>query len=325
MRTNAILPLVAAVACAVPGMAQTAGTPANAAATYRGREAAVFAVKSNPTVPLKMMFCGDTVDLDRLDMFERLDRELTSVVYAHTGTLLCLKRANRYFPALDSILRANGVPTDFLYLACTESTMDCNAYSPAHAAGLWQLLAGTARQYGLEVNGEVDERYDPEKSTVAACRYLKAAYRKYGHWATVAASYNAGMGRISGELERQLESNSFDLYLNSETSRYVFRIMAYKTLLADPKRFGYRLTRQQLYQVVRHTTDTVSGPVASWPQWAKAHGITYAQLREANPWIRSSRLTNAQHRSYVVRVPLADDLYRSRRHYSAYNPAWVVE
>lgn len=320
MKRNAILPLVAAAACVAPCVAQT-----NASATYRGHEAAVFAVKSNPTVPLKMTFCGDTVDLDRLDMFERLDRELTSVVYAHTGTLLCLKRANRYFPALDSTLRANGVPLDFLYLACTESTMDCNAYSPAHAAGLWQLLAATARQYGLEVNGEVDERYDPEKSTVAACRYLKAAYRKYGHWATVAASYNAGMGRISGELERQLESNSFDLYLNSETSRYVFRIMAYKTLLADPKRFGYRLTRQQLYQTVRCTTDTVSGPVASWPQWAKAHGITYAQLREANPWIRASRLSNQQRRRYCVRIPLADDLYRSRRHYSAYNPAWVVE
>lgn len=319
MNKIAILPLVAAAACAVPCVAQT-----TAGAAYRGHEAAVFAVKSNPTVPLRMTFCGDTVDLDRLDMFERLDRELTSVVYAHTSTLLCLKRANRYFPALDSMLRANGVPLDFLYLACTESTMDCNAYSPAHAAGLWQLLAATARQYGLEVNGEVDERYDPGKSTVAACRYLKAAYRKYGHWATVAASYNAGMGRISGELERQLESNSFDLYLNSETSRYVFRIMAYKMLLSDPKRFGYRLTRQQLYQAVRCTTDTVSGPVSSWPQWAKAHGITYAQLREANPWIRASRLTNSRRRKYVVRIPLADDLYRSRRSYSAYNPDWVV-
>ncbi len=293
--------------------------------SYKGYEPAVFAVKSNPTIPLRMAFCGDTVSLDRLDMFERLDRELTSVVYAHTSTLLCIKRANRYFPALDSILKANGVPADFIYLACTESTMDHNAYSPAHAAGLWQLLAATARQYGLEVNGEVDERYDPEKSTEAACRYLKAAYRKYGHWATVAASYNAGMGRISSELEKQLEDNSFDLYLNSETSRYVFRIMAYKMLFADPRRFGYRLTSTQLYQPVRCTTVDVTGGVPSWAQWAKSHGLSYAQLREANPWIRTSRLTNASGKRYIVRIPVIDDLYRTRRSCTAYSRQWVVD
>ena len=271
------------------------------------------------------MFCGDTVDLDRIDMYERLDRELTSVIYAHTGTLGCLKRANRYFHAIDSILKANGVPADLMYLACTESTMDPNAYSPAHAAGLWQLLAATARQYGLQVDGEVDERYDPEKSTVAACRYLKAAYRKYGHWATVAASYNAGMGRISSELEKQLEDNSFDLHLNSETSRYVFRIMAYKMFFADPRRYGYRLTRTQLYQPVRYTTAEVTGAVASWAQWAKDHGISYAQLRDANPWIRSSRLTNSQGKRYVVHIPVAADLYRSSRQCSVYSTNWVVD
>ena len=190
---------------------------------------------------------------------------------------------------------------------------------------MWQLLAATARQFGLEVGSEVDERYDPEKSTVAACRYLKSAYRKYGHWATVAASYNAGMGRISSELEKQLESNSFDLYLNSETSRYVFRIIAYKMLFADPRRFGYKLTRDQLYQPVRYTTVDVAGAVPNWTQWAKAHGVSYAQLREANPWIRANRLTNAQGRHYAVRIPVADDLYRTRRTCSAYNKQWVVD
>ncbi len=312
-----LLSSIAAASVAVSAWAQQA--------PYKGYQPAVFAVKSNPTVPLKVTFCGDTVDLDRIDMFERLDRELTSVVYAHTSTLLCLKRANRYFPALDSILKANGVPADFLYLACTESTMDHNAYSPAHAAGLWQLLAATARQFGLEVDGEVDERYDPEKSTVAACRYLKSAYRKYGHWATVAASYNAGMGRISSELEKQLATNSFDLYLNSETSRYVFRIIAYKMLFADPRRFGYKLTSDQLYQPVRYTTVDVAGAVPSWAQWAKDHGVSYAQLREANPWIRASHLTNARGKHYAVRIPVADDLYRTRRSCTAYSRQWVVD
>jgi len=285
----------------------------------------VFGVTASPDIPMSVTFAGETVSFDRLDMAERLDRELTGVIYGQTTTELCFKRANRYFPVLAKILKEQGVPLDFLYLAVTESSMDYNAYSSAKAAGMWQLLAGTGRDYGLEVSEDVDERYDPEKSTVAACKYLKAAYKKYGHWPTVAASYNAGMQKISNELSKQRVDNSFDLYLVQETSRYVFRIIAYKLLMENPKRYGYRFSRKNLYQPVDYTTVEVTGSVASWIDWAKDKGITYAQLREANPWIRSTKLSNASGKTYKVRIPKQNDLYRSKRTYTVYNKDWVID
>ncbi len=290
-----------------------------------GSSSPVFSTTASPDIPMSVTFAGEKVSFDRLDMAERLDRELTSIIYGQTTTELCFKRANRYFPVLAKILKEQGVPLDFLYLAVTESSMDYNAYSSAKAAGMWQLLAGTGRDYGLEVTDEVDERYDPEKSTVAACKYLKAAYKKYGHWPTVAASYNAGMGKITSELSKQRVDNSFDLYLVQETSRYVFRIIAYKLLMETPKRYGYRFSRKNLWQPVDYTTVDVTGSVASWIDWAKDKGITYAQLREANPWIRSTKLTNASGKTYKVRVPKQNDLYRSKRTFSVYNKDWVID
>lgn len=288
-------------------------------------ESPVFSVTASPDIPSSVTFAGETVSFDRLDMAERLDRELTGVIYGQTTSELCFKRANRYFPALAKILKEQGVPLDFLYLAVTESSMDYNAYSSAKAAGMWQLLSGTARDFGLEVGEDVDERYDPEKSTVAACKYLKSAYKKYGHWPTVAASYNAGMQKISNELSKQRVDNSFDLYLVQETSRYVFRIIAYKLLMENPKRYGYRFSRKNLYQPVAYTTVDVTGSVASWIDWARDKGITYAQLREANPWIRSTKLTNASGKTYKVRIPKQSELYRSKRTYTVYNKDWVID
>ena len=285
----------------------------------------VFGVTASPDIPMTVNFAGETVSFDRLDMAERLDRELTGIIYGQTTTELCFKRANRYFPALAKILKEQGIPLDFLYLAVTESSMDYNAYSSAKAAGMWQLLAGTGRDFGLEVGDEVDERYDPEKSTVAACKYLKAAYKKYGHWPTVAASYNAGMQKLSGELSKQKVDNSFDLYLVQETSRYVFRIIAYKLVMESPKRYGYRFSRKNLWQPVAYTTVDVTGSVASWIDWAKSKGITYAQLREANPWIRSTKLTNAGGKTYKVRISKSSELYRSKRTFTAYNKDWVID
>lgn len=290
-----------------------------------GSSSVVFSPTASPDIPMSVTFAGEKISFDRLDMAERLDRELTGIIYGQTTTELCFKRANRYFPALAKILKDQGVPLDFLYLAVTESSMDYNAYSSAKAAGMWQLLAGTARDYGLEVSDEVDERFDPEKSTVAACKYLKAAYKKYGHWPTVAASYNAGMQRLSNELSKQQVDNSFDLYLVQETSRYVFRIIAYKLVMEAPKRYGYKLSRKHLYQPVDYTTVDVSGPVANWVTWAKDKGLTYAQLREANPWIRATKLTNAGGKTYKVRVPKQSELYRSKRTFTAYSKDWVVD
>ena len=158
---------------------------------------------------------------------------------------------------------------------------------------------------------------------MAACKYLKAGYKKYGHWATVAASYNAGMGRISGALEKQLVDNSYDLYLNEETSRYVFRFLAMKMVLENPRAYGYNLTESQLYQPIACKEEAVSGSVASWTEWAKERGISYAQLREMNPWIRSTSLTNKAKKTYMVKIPIASDLYRSKRKCTVWNKKWI--
>ena len=316
-----ILMAVLLMAASIPGQAQLKREYSKNTTS----SSPVFSVTASPDIPMSVTFAGEKVSFDRLDMAERLDRELTGIIYGQTTTELCFKRANRYFPALAKILKEQGVPLDFLYLAVTESSMNYNAYSSAKAAGMWQLLAGTGRDFGLEVSDEVDERFDPEKSTVAACKYLKAAYKKYGHWPTVAASYNAGMQKISGELSKQKVDNSFDLYLVQETSRYVFRIIAYKLMMESPKRYGYRFSRKNLWQPVDYTTVDVSGSVPSWIDWAKGKGITYAQLREANPWIRSTKLTNAGGKTYKVRVPKQNELFRSKRAYSVYNKEWVVD
>lgn len=267
----------------------------------------------SPDVPNHITFCGKKIDLDRVDMYERLDRELTVTMYSHSSTLLMLKRANKYFPVMAPIIKKAGIPADAIYLACAESTLNPRAASAAKAAGIWQLIPSTARQYGLEVSDEVDERYDIEKATKAACRYMTKAYEKYGDWATAMASYNAGMGRISSELDKQSSDCSFDLYLNEETSRYVFRIMAIKTILEHPSAYGYKLKARQLYQPEDCRTVEVSGAVDDWAAWAAGHGISYAQLKEANPWIRSRKLTNKGGKTYGVKIPQENQLYRSRQ------------
>lgn len=285
----------------------------------------IFSVVENPDVPLSMEFAGQKVNFDRIDMFERLDRELTSMTYTHGNTLLMLKRANRYFPELAPILKRNGIPLDMLYLACIESTLNPKAYSGAKAAGLWQFMPGTAKQYGLEVNEWVDERYNTEKATEAACRYLKTAYQKYGNWESVAASYNGGMSRISSELSKQLSSSAFDLYLVDETSRYMFRILAAKLIMEHPAAYGFRLDRHQLYQPIECSVEEVNGPVEDWPAWAKSKGITYYQLKEMNPWIMAKSLPNKSGKTYQVKVPKPDSLYRSKQKKTVYNKNWVVQ
>lgn len=282
------------------------------------------ATVASPIVPSSMTFCGQKTELDRADIFERFDRELTSVAYTHGNTLLTIKRANKYFPVMAPILTKHGVPHDLLYLACVESYLSNRAVSPAKAAGVWQFLASTAKDYGLEVNDEVDERFNLEKATDAACRYLKNAYNQYGDWATAMASYNGGRGRISSELSKQMVDNAFDLYLTEETQRYVYRIMAMKAVMENPRVFGYEITdATQLYQPVDVDIVEVSEGVDSWPQWAKEHGITYSQLREENPWIRAQKLTNSSNKTYRVRVPKKDALLRSHQHPVAYNKSWV--
>ena len=278
----------------------------------------------SPAIPESVSFAGKKISLDPVDMAERFDRELTAMCYTHGNTLLTIKRANRVFPQIVPILKKQNMPVDLVYLAAIESYLNPRAVSSAKAAGLWQFMPSTAREYGLEVNDDVDERYDIEKSTLAACRYLRKAYEKYGNWESVAASYNGGMGRISNELSAQQATSAYDLWLAEETMRYVFRLLAMKTIMEHPADYGYRLTPEQLYQPVSYKTFTVSGPVADWPQWAKDRGSDYRTLREHNPWIRSKSLPNKTGKTYTVRLPEAGKHKISNRKISVYNPDWVV-
>ena len=274
-------------------------------------------------MPSKAVFADTEYDLDRIDIYERLDRELTAIAYTHGNTLLLLKRANRYFPEIIPILKKNGVPEDVIYLACIESSLNPRAYSPAKAAGIWQFIPSTAKQYGLEVNEYVDERYNIVKATEAACRFLKSLKAKYGDWESVAAAYNAGPARITKELDAQIASTAMDLYLVEETSRYMFRILATKIIMENPRAFGFSLTADQLYTPIEYDIVEVSSPVNDWPTWAMKHGISYAQLKDANMWIRDKTLPNKTGKTYQVRVPKKESLHRSTAPKQVYNPAWV--
>lgn len=266
-----------------------------------------------PTVPTSVRFADQSVDLNRIDMYERMDRELISFTYGQTNMLLTIKRANRYKSEIAKILKANGVPEDLVYLAAIESHYDNTAVSSAKAAGMWQFMPSTAKEYGLEVNDYVDERLDYEKSTAAACKYFKRAYAKYNCWVTVAAAYNAGMGRISKSLDSQDVEHAFDLYLNKETSRYIFRLLAMKLILEHPSNYGFLVKTEQLYKPLECDSVEVSDSVNDWIVWSKEHNITYSLLREYNPWIRATSLPNASKKTYVVKIPKESSLYRTKQ------------
>lgn len=290
------------------------------------RESQEFSAVVSPDIPECIYFAGQRINLDRADMYERLDRELTSVCYTHGTTLLILKRANKYFPVMAPILRKNGVPEDLLYLAVVESSLNQRAYSGAKAAGMWQFIPSTAKEYGLEVNDFVDERYNIEKATAAACRYLKKAYSRYGNWESVAASYNGGMGRVSRELDAQGADSSFDLYLTDETSRYMFRILAFKILMENPAHYGFILRGENLYFPVKTRSIKVSEPIEDLPAWAKEQGCDYATLRELNPWLRAKSLPNKSGKTYTILVP-ESSRELSRKHQvkkEVYNKKWIT-
>lgn len=314
MKKTIIYPLVLAFAASAAFPVQ-----------LHAQQQTAFSDVYSPDIPSKVSLCGNSIDLDRMDLYERFDRELSSLIYTHGTTMLILKRANRYFPEIAPILQQQGVPADLLYLACVESSLNPRAYSPAKAAGLWQFIASAAKEYGLEVNDEVDERYNLEKATVAACKYLKKAYQRFGDWPSAMAAYNGGNARISKELEAQIADTSLDLYLAEETTRYPFRIMAMKTIMENPSAYGFLLRDNQLYQPRKYKIVEVSGPVASWPEWAKKQGINYSILREENPWIRTKQLTNKTGKTYKVKIPLPESLSRKTAGVKTYNKAWTKQ
>lgn len=261
-----------------------------------------------PSVPKMIVFAGDTIRFDRQDIYERMDRELISFTYMHTNSTLMLKRSKRIFAKVVPILRANGVPEDLKYLMAIESNFDPKALSSAGAAGLWQFTKSTAKEYGLEVSSEVDERYHIEKETVAACKYLLKAHDKYGDWMTVAASYNGGQNGISKRIENQRQRKAMDLWLVEETSRYMFRILAAKMFFEDPTSFGFYVREKDKYPVEPKPKETVSvsGPIENLVDFAEEHGIRYATLKGANLWLRDSKLTNKAGKTYEIVIPRED-------------------
>ncbi len=258
----------------------------------------------SPKVPRYVVFAGDTVRFDRSDLYERMDRELIAFTYSHTNSLLMLKRSERYFRQVEPILMLYGIPDDLKYLMAIESNLSPKALSTAGAAGLWQFTKTAGREYGLVIDNEVDERYNIEKETVAACQYLKKSYARFGDWMTVAASYNAGPGGVSKRLTDQKQKSALDLLLLEETSRYMFRVLTAKLFFEKPELFGFKVDQFEKYPYYPPKNKvTVSGPIESLVDFAEKNGCSYYQLKEANLWLRDSKLVNKAGKTYEIIIP----------------------
>ncbi|AXG75312.1 lytic transglycosylase domain-containing protein [Flavobacterium arcticum] len=254
--------------------------------------------------PSKIDFAGEVTPLDVADVKERFDRELLVNANLHATTQIIIKRANRAFTIIEPILKKNGVPDDFKYLAVAESGL-VNAVSPAGARGVWQFMPETGKQYGLEINDLVDERYHLEKSTEAACKYLLNAKEKLGSWTLAAASYNAGLTGVNRQLTFQGVDDYYDLLLNDETSRYVFRILALKQVMIDPSKYNFHLLPEDMYPVLPVKDVAVTSSISDLAVFAKEQGINYKILKIHNPWMRDRKLNVASGKEYNIEIPLS--------------------
>ncbi len=253
-------------------------------------------------LPETMDFAGESVPLNDPDIRERMDRELLVNTYWQSNGLLIFKRAHKYFPIIEPLLAKYGIPDDFKYLAVAESALENNS-SPAGAAGFWHFMKGTGREYGLEINDYVDERYNLELATKVAADYLKDSKRKFGTWTLAAAAYNAGNGGINKQIERQKVDDYYDLLLNSETSRYVFRILAFKEILSNPKKYGFNFNEKDLYTEIPSFKVKVDTAVTDFADFAKKFDINYKILKIHNPWLRDTYLKNASGKEYFIEIP----------------------
>lgn len=258
----------------------------------------VYALK----LPDDLNFAGEPVPLSVPDVFERMDRELLVNTYWQSNGLLMFKRAQKYFPIIEPILKKNGIPDDFKYLAVIESGLT-NAVSPAGARGIWQLMPATARENGLEVNDNVDERYHLEKATEVACKYLLQSKNNLGSWTLAAAAYNAGNAGISRRLRQQNVNDYYDLLLGQETGRYMFRIVALKEILKNPKTYGFNFEEDDLYTNIPTFNVAVDQEVANFASFAQEYGINYKILKIHNPWLREPRLNNKSRKEYLIEIP----------------------
>lgn len=261
-------------------------------------------------LPGEIAFAGERIPLENYDTRESLQRELLVTMYMHSRTMNSICATARYFPLIEPVLEKNGIPSDFKYLCVAECGLDPGAVSSAKAAGLWQFLPTTGKEYGLEVGNGVDERYHIEKSTQAACNYFKKAFAKYKNWTLVAASYNVGMAGVDRRLNSQHVADYYDLMMPQETMRYLFRIVSLKLIIEDPAKYGYLIAEDHYFKPYEYTEVTVSDEKIDWPELAQKHGTNYKILREFNPWISGYEHENKAKKRYTVKVPVKD--FRTR-------------
>lgn len=253
-------------------------------------------------IPDKVNFAGERMPLENFDTRESLDRELIISSFRHSSTILIIKRANRYLPVIEKILKEYNVPDDFKYLVAAESEFS-NMVSPAKATGFWQIMYGTGKDAGMEINNVVDERYCYEKSTRLACKYILDSYARYNSWTLAAASYNSGRASIDEQIEIQKENSYYDLLLNEETARYIFRVVAYKLIITDPARYGFIINKDELYPQPEYYEVRVDTAINNFSDFAKRFGTNYKILKFLNPWLRKPYLPERSGKTYVIKIP----------------------
>lgn len=259
-------------------------------------------ISSQPYIPEEVTFCGARVPIENFDVYESLDYELIVNMYRHSATISYLKKAHRYFPEIEQVLKQNNIPDDFKYLCVAESGL-ANVVSPAGATGFWQFMKTAGTQFGLTIDSEVDERYNHHKSVIAACKYFNSSYKTFKDWNLVAASYNMGIGGVQKNLESQKVKSYWDLTLNQETARYVFRIIALKLIMENPSAYGFNLDEKDLYDDIETYTITVDTTIDDLTKFALEHDSNLKMLKTFNPWLRSTRLTNKARKEYQIELP----------------------
>ena len=282
----------------IPALSFCTGGGVNSGQTIQnGEQVAVI-----PELPSKISFAGEEVPLKYFDVRESLQREMTVITYWHSSMILIFQNDNRYKREIMKILKDEGVPEDFYYLCIAESGLQ-PVSSYAGACGYWQFLAATAKEYGLVVNDEVDERYNIRKSTYAAAAYFKKAYAELGSWTLAAASYNIGLGNVKYRKKIQFQNNYYDMQFPEETGRYVFRALAFKTIMKDPEKYGFKLDKEQLYPEFEYKEVTVNTPIENWSAFAAKHRTNFKLLKMYNQWIKANNLTNKNRDTFIVRIP----------------------
>lgn len=290
------------LALLIPLLAFCTGAGNSSATAADGDALQVEQVVKIPAIPKKLSFAGEDVPLNYFDVKESLQRELMVISYWHASITYIIQLNNRYRDEIVKILKEEGLNEDFYYLCIAESGLQ-PVVSPANAGGYWQFLAGTAKEYGLIVDAEVDERYNIEKSTRAAAAYFKKAFAEFGSWTMAAASFNIGMSNVRYRMKIQSQNNYYDTQFPEETGRYVYRALAFKILLEDPKAFGFYIGKDDLFKPLEYSEITVKGRVDNWSDFASKHNTNFKLLKMYNQWIRANKLENKPGRTYVVKVP----------------------